>query len=54
MAAKTEKFRGVENHKYAVEMHGLRSSGAAGSHDNRPKRERTRSNTRRAAIKQGW
>jgi hypothetical protein len=30
------------------------TSGAAGSHDNRPKRERTRSSSKSSAIKSGW
>lgn len=51
MGKKTQKHRGVENHKYAVEMHGLRSSNAAGTHDARPNRQRTRSTAKRAAIR---
>jgi hypothetical protein len=54
MAAKTVKFRATANPEYAAAMHGLRSSGAAGSHDNRPNRQRTRSTSKRQAIKNGW
>lgn len=43
--------RGIENHQYAVEMHGLRSSGASGTHgDRRFKRERSKNASRSKAI----
>lgn len=56
MAAKNKapKHRGIENHKYIVEMHGLRSSNAAGTHSNKPNRQRTRATARKVAISQGW
>lgn len=56
MAAKnkTPKHRGIENHQYAVEMHGLRSSNAAGTHSNKPNRQRTRATAKKVAISQGW
>lgn len=50
-AKKAEKYRGVENHRYAVEMHGLRSSNAAGTHaDKRTRRERDRNSQNRRAV----
>lgn len=54
MATKTPKFRAIANPEMAAAMRGLRSSNAATSHDNRPKRVRTRSNSKRAAISNGW
>lgn len=50
-AKKAPKFKGVANHRYAVEMHGLRSSNAAGTHaDRRTRRERERSAQTRRAV----
>lgn len=50
-AKKAEKFKGVGNHRYAVEMHGLRSSNAAGTHaDKRTRRERDRASQTRRAV----
>lgn len=53
MASKNEpKFRGVENHRYAVEMHALRSSGAPGPMaDPRTKRQRSRNAAKQSAIR---
>jgi len=41
-------------HSYAVAMTELRRSGAAGKHDPRENRKRTRSDAKRAAIREGW
>lgn len=49
-----EGFEAVRNENYYTEMAAKRSSSAAGSHDSRPNRERTRASSKRAAIKQGW
>lgn len=55
MATKTaSKFRPTANPEMAAAMRELRRSSAASSHDNRPKRQRTRSASKRAAIKGGW
>lgn len=47
---KPEKYRGVANPELAKAMHALRSSGAAGLHDNRPRRERSRQDQLRASV----
>lgn len=54
MTTKTAKFKGVENKPYIEGMREIRRSNAAGSHDSRPPRQRTRSNAKRTAIKHGW
>ena len=54
MAAKTAKFKGVENKPYIEGMREIRRSNAAGSHDSRPPRQRTRTTAKRQAIKAGW
>jgi hypothetical protein len=54
MATKTVKFKGIENKAYIEGMREIRRSNAAGSHDSRPNRQRTRSTAKRQAIKQGW
>jgi hypothetical protein len=54
MAAKTTKFKGVENKPYIEGMREIRRSNAAGSHDSRPPRQRTRDTAKRQAIKAGW
>lgn len=41
----------IANPDYARAMHGLRSSSAASPHDNRPNRQRTRADARKAAIR---
>lgn len=41
----------VANPEYAEGMRQLRRSNAAGSHDNRPRRERSRADAKRAAIR---
>jgi hypothetical protein len=52
MAGK-DKRRGVANAEYIAGMREIRKSNAAGSHDNRPKRERSRRDAERAAIRRG-
>lgn len=48
---KQKKYSGIENSRYAREIHGLRSSGASGPHgDRRTRRARTRSSERSKAI----
>lgn len=54
MATKTVKFKGVENKPYIEGMREIRKSNAAGTHDSRPPRQRTRSTAKRQAIKLGW
>ena len=52
MATKTPKYRGIENKQYARDIHGLRSSGAAGvMQDERDRRARTRSASLRRDLK---
>ena len=48
--AKNKKHKGTENKEYIEAMRQLRRSNAAGTHDNRPHRERTRSAARNKAI----
>lgn len=52
--AKAVKFKGTENKPYIEGMRELRRSSAAGTHDSRPPRQRTRSTAKRQAIKNGW
>lgn len=52
--AKATKFKGVENKPYIEGMREIRRSNAAGSHDSRPPRQRTRSTAKRQAVKAGW
>jgi len=52
--AKSVKFKGTANPEYIAAMRGIRSSSAAGTHDNRPKRELSRSNAKKASINNGW
>jgi hypothetical protein len=48
---KPVKHKGIENPRYAREMHELRSSNAAGTHlDKRTRRIRTRQASTRKAI----
>lgn len=54
MANKTAKFKGIENKPYIEGMREIRRSNAAGTHDNRPNRQRTRSTAKRQAIRNGW
>ena len=46
------KRKGIENKPYIVAMRELRRSNKAGTHDNRPNRQRTRANAKRQAIKE--
>lgn len=46
-----EKFKPTANPEYAAGMREIRRSNASGSHDNRPKRERSRADAKRAAIR---
>jgi hypothetical protein len=49
-----DKHRGTENPQYARDMVELRRSNAAGTHaDKRTRRARTRSDAKRAAIRDG-
>ena len=48
---KKEKYQHPANPERAAAMHGLASSNASGSHDNRPKRERSRAAIKRAEIR---
>jgi hypothetical protein len=53
--AKSTKVKGNANPDYIIAMRGIRSSSAAGTHDNRTNRQRTRSNAKRASINNsGW
>jgi hypothetical protein len=47
----SDKYRGVENPDAARAAAERAQSGAWGTHDNRPKRERSRDAAKRAAIK---
>jgi hypothetical protein len=51
MDKNNRKHTPVANPEYAQAMRELRRSGAAGTHDNRPKRERSRQDSKRAAIR---
>lgn len=46
-----KRHKNVANPEYAEGMRQLRRSNAAGSHDNRPRRERSRADAKRAAIR---
>lgn len=48
--AKSEKYRAPANPEMAQAMREIRRSNAAGSHDPRPNRERSRHAAKRAAI----
>jgi hypothetical protein len=45
------KYKGNANPEYIAAMREIRRSSAAGSHDNRPKRERSRAASKRAEIR---
>jgi hypothetical protein len=52
MAKNTKpRNRGTENKPYIEAMRGLRASSAAGTHDNRPRRQRTRASAKHSAIR---
>ena len=46
-----KKVHKVENKEYMRGMQEIRRSSAAGTHDNRPNRERSRNDQLRAAVK---
>lgn len=48
---KLSKYKGVENKEAHKADQERRRSNAAGSHDNRPNRERSRNDELRAAVK---
>lgn len=50
----TAGMAGMGNDKMYAAICGQYSSNAGGTHDNRPKRERTRSSSKRSAINSGW
>jgi hypothetical protein len=50
--AKKKKTQGIENKPYIEAMREIRKSNAAGTHDNRPNRQRTRSTAKSFALKE--
>jgi hypothetical protein len=50
--AKKKKTQGIENKPYIEAMREIRKSNAAGTHDNRPNRQRTRSTAKNFALKE--
>lgn len=48
---KKKKFATTENPEFAHWMHALGSSNATQPHDSRPNRQRSRSDARKAAIR---
>ena len=53
-AKKTKGFANMGNRPMYEAITAKFSSGAAGSHDNRASRQRTRSTAKRAAVNSGW
>lgn len=53
-AKKAPGLAGQGNFEQYQAMMGLRSSNAAQPYDSRPARERTRSTSKRKAIRDGW
>ncbi len=51
--AKKKKYQGHENPALALSERERARSSAAGTHDNRPNRQRTRAGARAAAIRAG-
>jgi len=49
--AKSEKYRATANPEMASAMREIRRSNAAGTHDNRPARQRSRHAAKHAAIR---
>jgi len=47
------KHKGTQNTAYIEGMREIRKSSAAGTHDNRPNRQRTRAGAKAAAIRAG-
>ena len=52
MKKKNPTHKGIENKPYIEAMRELRRSSAAGTHDNRPNRLRTRNAIKSQAIKE--
>jgi len=52
MKKKNTSHKGIENKPYIEAMREIRRSSAAGTHDNRPNRLRTRKAIRTQAIKE--
>lgn len=52
MKKKNPTHKGIENKPYIEAMREIRKSNAAQPHDNRPNRERTRSNVKAKAIRE--
>jgi hypothetical protein len=52
MKKKNPTHKGIENKPYIEAMREIRRSSAAGTHDNRPNRERTRATVKNKAIKE--
>ena len=52
MKKKNPTHKGIENKPYIEAMREIRRSSAAGTHDNRPNRERTRATSKAKAIKE--
>jgi len=52
MKKKNTSHKGIENKPYIEAMREIRRSSAAGTHDNRPNRERTRATVKNKAIKE--
>lgn len=50
--AKNKKPKGIENKPYIEAMREIRRSNAAGTHDNRPNRQRTRAAAKTFALKE--
>lgn len=53
-ANKTPKFRPVANPEFSQAMHEKRRSNCTQPHDTRPNRQRSRQDSKRAAIRNGW
>ena len=45
------RLRGVQNDAYAEGMRRIRGGNAAGSHDSRPNRQRSRQDAKRASLR---
>ena len=52
MKKKNPTHKGIENKPYIEAMREIRRSSAAGTHDNRPNRLRTRQSIKNQAIKE--
>lgn len=55
MAAKVSaKFRPTANPEFSKAMHMIGRSSATQKHDSRPNRQRSRQDSKRAAIRNAW